>query len=70
MHINLQAVKGGDAFPTTPTAFPGMTMRDYFAAQAMQGFATNPDWSFPEGAIGMAVTAYAWADAMLKEREA
>jgi hypothetical protein len=49
---------------------PVMTLRDYFAAQAMQGFATNPDWGFPDGAIGMAVTAYAWADAMLKERKA
>jgi hypothetical protein len=46
-----------------------MTMRDYFAAKAMQGFAACPDVSWPHTAE-MAVIAYKWADAMLKAREA
>ena len=60
---------GGPAFPTVMIGKPegGMTLRDYFAAKAMQGFAAN---------IGPAATfetraslAYQWADAMLKARE-
>ena len=54
----------------------GMTLRDYFAAKAMQGLISCPDWR--EGAgedVGMdpsdytARTAYIMADAMLKSRE-
>ncbi len=61
----------------------GMTLRDYFAAKAMQGYisakAWHPDFVFPtdfnfeEGkraADAVAVSAYKWADAMLKAREA
>jgi hypothetical protein len=54
-------------------AFPdqyqdGMTLRDYFAAKAMQGFAAyiGPSMTFDS----RAKTAYEWADAMLKAREA
>jgi hypothetical protein len=48
----------------------GMTMRDYFAAKAMQAAATNP-----KGADGFtfeqrAEWAYLQADAMLKARQA
>lgn len=45
----------------------GMTMRDYFAAKAMQGFAAyiGPSMSFES----RAKIAYEWADAMLKARE-
>ena len=55
----------------------GMTLRDYFAAKAMQGLISCPDWR--EGAgedVGMdasdctAYTAYMMADAMLKARDA
>ena len=63
-----------------PPAFPyfghtgwsqsaGMTLRDYFAAKAMQGFCaspTNMEWSTNR----LAAEAYFLADAMLKEREA
>ena len=44
----------------------GMTLRDYFAAKAMQGFASNlgPGAAFNS----RAETAYEWADAMLKAR--
>jgi len=44
----------------------GMTLRDYFAAKAMQGLATNPDsWC----ANKVAEWAYAMADAMLEARK-
>ena len=46
----------------------GMTLRDYFAAKAMQGFAADPQAAWKDGADGMARCAYAWADAMLKAR--
>jgi hypothetical protein len=53
------------------TAFPGlgagMTLRDYFAAKAMQAFLTglNED---QYSADGIAIMAYQIADSMLKER--
>ena len=63
---------GGPAFPKTPfievgTPQNGMTLRDYFAAKAMQGFISrggNYDAEFD------ADRAYVFADAMLKAREA
>jgi hypothetical protein len=47
----------------------GMTLRDYFAAKAMQGFAADDSdgWRTLDH---MAQSAYRWADAMLKAREA
>ena len=67
---------GGPAFPFVepPTAgytiAKGMTLRDYFAAKAMQGLlagTVTPTtvWSHDE----VAETAYNVADAMLKARE-
>ncbi len=70
------------AFPFTPTqdrhsSTPGMTLRDYFAAKAMQGLLANnmmgdaslhecaPDWL-----SDISVGAYEFADAMLRAREA
>ena len=52
---------------------PGMTLRDYFAAKAMQGFCaygsvTNPDHCFTIEDV--AHDAYAMADAMLTARNA
>ena len=46
----------------------GMTLRDYFAAKAMQGFAAyiGPSMTFES----RAKIAYEWADAMLKARQA
>ena len=61
---------GGPAFPVTTSCAPdydGMTLRDYFAAKAMQGFISrggNYDAEFD------ADRAYVFADAMLKAREA
>ena len=68
---------GGQAFPTLEhggngleLSDPGMTLRDYFAGKAMQGFAADPTCGFQDGIPGMARLAYEWADAMLKAREA
>ena len=77
-------------FPSNPPAFPnevgykhqqgGMTLRDYFAAQAMnqmiqQAYALakdcdeEDDFSFTATMFPIAKEAYQWADAMLKARE-
>jgi hypothetical protein len=54
----------------------GLTMRDYFAAKAMQGLISCPDWRENAGEdVGMdasdytAGAAYMMADAMLKARD-
>jgi hypothetical protein len=57
------------AFPRTQWPNEtGMTLRDYFAAKAMQGFASyiGPSMTFDS----RAKIAYEWADAMLKARTA
>ncbi|HDV8501656.1 TPA: hypothetical protein QIT10_003612 [Enterobacter bugandensis] len=46
----------------------GMTLRDYFAAKAMQGRLANPDWLCSYDRT--ATEAYQIADAMLRAREA
>jgi hypothetical protein len=60
------------AFPTGAGITPyyqGMTLRDYFAAKAMQGQLSRPSGGYlPEEEI--AKVAYMQADAMLKAREA
>jgi len=60
---------GGPAFPT-PVGVQhndGMTLRDYFAAAALQGMLTDPN---KEGSGSeFARDAYSCADAMLKARE-
>jgi hypothetical protein len=61
---------GGPAFPTPPGVQhnDGMTLRDYFAAKALQGLLADSEregtWS------EFAEDAYSCADAMLKAREA
>jgi len=47
----------------------GMTLRDYFAAKAMQGMLTHPDSRADVDASVYAKGAYVMADAMMKERE-
>ena len=70
--------------PTNPPAFPvqfqgttepslsGMTLRDYFAAKAMESFISG--WTarniYPPNDLVVAEHAYHMADAMLKAREA
>lgn len=69
---------GGPAFPhiRKPVApgveevitSGGMSLRDYFAAKAMQGRLANPDWLCSDDRT--ATEAYQIADAMLRAREA
>lgn len=55
------------AFPYTGLGSDGMTLRDYFAAKAMQGLLSNRN---AEAAIDeFAVKAYRMADAMMKARK-
>jgi len=61
-----------------PTAFPwmhkditctGMTLRDYFAAKAMQAILSNdPDYHTKYKFFDLADFSYQCADAMIKER--
>lgn len=79
---------GGNAFPFTPvpqpqnqdgtwcqqwdSGSPGMTLRDYFAAKAMQALIHDSEIVADDGAETremLAVDAYAIADAMLVERD-
>ena len=46
----------------------GMTLRDYFAAKAMQAFISLPDWGQDMSPDDTGFVAYGKADAMLKER--
>jgi hypothetical protein len=48
----------------------GMTLRDYFAAKAMNSLISDPDWRSDMVWHETAYAAYQMADAMLKEREA
>ena len=47
----------------------GMTLRDYFAAKAMQALLSNTDWRLDCDIDDTAKTAYMTADAMMKARE-
>jgi hypothetical protein len=67
---------GGEAFPSHPEAgvqrhfiARGMSLRDYFAAKAMQGIISIPDHWYQNGTESIAEMAYAMADAMLEERK-
>lgn len=73
---------GGAAFPNPcgqnlhhyNDSQKGMTLRDYFAAKALQGMhaslANSSDWPTVEGLNEMAIIAYDQADAMLAARDA
>ena len=65
------------AFPQDNGVHRGMELRDYFAAKAMQGLISCPDWRENAGEdVGMdasdytAGAAYMMADAMMKARDA
>jgi len=58
------------AFPQTSASantkdWCGMTLRDYFAAKALQGICARVQWSYS----GAAKDAYEYADEMLKARD-
>jgi hypothetical protein len=59
---------GGPAFPFQDGygRVSGMTLRDWFAGQALAGLTADPD--MPDAAR-CAALAYAYADAMLRARE-
>jgi len=67
---------GGPAFPTQVASYEGMTLRDYFAAKAMQTYIADQAlidlycYLEKDPKHEVAVTAYMMADAMLKAREA
>ena len=52
------------AFPTAMNQTEGLTLRDYFAAKAMQGLIP-----FDGSAKDIASSAYEMADAMIKARD-
>jgi hypothetical protein len=61
------------AFPTGTGVTPyksGMTLRDYFAAKAMQAMLSSPNCPMDVKESALAKHAYQTADAMLKAREA
>jgi hypothetical protein len=64
---------GGSAFPTSPKnydaaiCYPGLTIRDYFAAKVMQALITDPDCTLTKDEI--ASISYMQADTMLRARE-
>lgn len=67
---------GGPGFPMEIAGWEGMSLRDYFAGQALIGLLSNPGKiADPAGNIlqrnppTMAGMAYEIADAMLKARE-
>ena len=63
---------GGSAFPNPDYAEEGMTLRDYFAAKAMQVLTTElaSTGKMHRFDDAVAESAYAMADAMLKARKA
>jgi hypothetical protein len=65
---------GGYAFPCAPSpthfSSSGMTLRDYFAAKAMQGIVAADSDPSPEKVGSIAEQAYILADAMLEARSA
>jgi hypothetical protein len=69
-------MKNQPAFPVFPetsgghaAAFQGMTLRDYFAAKAMQSIIMSVD-DKDDMSAPITESAYKWADAMMKAREA
>jgi hypothetical protein len=67
---------GGPAFPlhnhgaqTLGLHLSGMTLRDYFAGQALQGYCSDPDWRMDMDHLDTAFASYSIADAMLKARD-
>ena len=62
---------GGPAFPVedVPENYFGMTLRDYFAATALQGMLASGKTQAKITKTEIATVAYGLADAMLKARE-
>lgn len=69
MIVTIEVEDGGPAFPSADN--PGMSLRDYFAAKAMQGMLANPklqEQILKAGQSWIEESAWAVADTMLNER--
>jgi len=68
---------GGPAFPQVEykqgipyMTIPGLSMRDYFAAKALQGLLANrSDGTVPDSIDGIVSFSWRYADSMLKARD-
>lgn len=71
MTTNEPAFPSTNQGPTTaPEIYYGITIRDYFAAKAMQvDYELAKNYSDPDWRIGVALDAYKMADAMLRVRQ-
>ena len=67
MNKEKQMIDEQQAFPDGLLNQDGMTLRDYFAAKAMQALISRKDFEFEDSAWE---NAYDMADAMMKAREA
>lgn len=65
---------GGPAFPTQDGPLsngkPGMTLRDWFAGQVLQGLASDGDYFWSHSTNVVAGAYYEIADAMIRARSA
>jgi hypothetical protein len=83
MVVNMSNPSAFPCHPDTPPEYDGMTLRDYFAAKAMEKLmgkmydsileilkqSYEDDDAKEMSKLMIADTAYEWADAMLKARE-
>ena len=60
---------GGQAFPLHIDAAEGMTLRDYFAAHAMQGMIASGQWEMCGSEQSISDVAYDYASRMLARRQ-
>jgi hypothetical protein len=62
---------GGSVYPIPGQGngwFPGnLTIRDYFAAAALQGLCSNPDWAI-DNTMNVVTMAFAFADTAIMVR--
>jgi len=74
--MNYAQMKNAPAFPVSfkwgreLSQYNGMTLRDYFAAKAMQAEMSKWKDGHEDGYEGIAELCYCMADAMMKAREA
>ena len=61
---------GGPAFPSDRFGEPGLTLRDWFAGQVLQGLVSDGKRYEDSSVEDVAVHCYEMADAMLKARSA
>ena len=63
-------IDGGPAFPKLYNATAGMSLRDWFAGQALAGLFSQSEIANAPSADALAQIVYGMADAMIAEREA